>query len=136
MISQKLDKNGLPHCVDGPAIIRNDGTEEWWFHGDHHRMDGPAIIYPNGTQEWMVKGKRHRVDGPAILCADGEECWYYHGKRHRENGPAIIYPDGTTQWFLLDYFITKWSMYKQLSGCSDEQLAWLILKYGDICDNK
>lgn len=38
----------------------------YWSNGKLHRKDGPAVIYEDGTQEWWLEGIRHRYDGPAI----------------------------------------------------------------------
>src|SRR5271154_5749825 len=57
--TKRFDKNGkitysLPNGLrhrdnDQPAIIRRDGTKEWYYNGQHHRdNDQPAIIYHNG----------------------------------------------------------------------------------------
>ena len=52
----KVNEDGEIHRLDGPAIIREDGTMEWWKNGILHREDGPAIIYPNGNMEWYSNG--------------------------------------------------------------------------------
>lgn len=33
------------HRTDGPAIVWEDGDEEWYQNGELHRMDGPAVTY-------------------------------------------------------------------------------------------
>jgi len=48
----------LQSINDRPAIIRADGTQEWYKYGCLHRERGPAIIHPDGTQEWFRKGSR------------------------------------------------------------------------------
>lgn len=42
---------GLLHREDGPAIVRVDGTVEWWFNGELHRDVGPAVERSDGTKE-------------------------------------------------------------------------------------
>jgi hypothetical protein len=69
------DKGQL-HREDGPAIVWEDGSKEWWINDELHRLDGPAIEYSNGTKCWYINGKRHRVDGPAIEYSDGKKEWY------------------------------------------------------------
>jgi len=49
--------NGKLHREDGPAIVRSNGSKQWWFRGDLHRIDGPAIVWDDGTKEWWVNGK-------------------------------------------------------------------------------
>lgn len=48
---------GVLHREDGPAVVKEDGTQEWWVAGKRHREDGPAIIYPDGTEENWEHGK-------------------------------------------------------------------------------
>ena len=74
------DDNGQLHREDGPAYIRDDGTQEWWWHGQLHRDGGPAIIYADGSQQWYYMGKRHRKDGPAIENASGTKEWWLNGE--------------------------------------------------------
>ena len=68
---------------DQSAIIRADGTREWWKDGREHREgDQPAIIYPSGTREWWKDGKYHREgDQPAYIDADGHREWWIDGKQ-------------------------------------------------------
>jgi len=47
--------------------------------GKLHRDDGPAIIRADGSEEWYQHDKLHRDDGPAIIRADGSGEWYQHG---------------------------------------------------------
>ncbi len=121
------DKDGKWHRDDGPAVIRADGTQEWYQHGylhrdgepavirpdgaqewrqndNLHRDDGPAWIGPDGSQEWWQNGQRHRDDGPAVIEADGTQWWCQHGRVHRDDGPAVIKADGTREWYQHD----KW----------------------------
>jgi hypothetical protein len=74
-----LDDMGHPHREDGPAIIHDNGTKEWFIHGLRHRIDGPAIEYSDGLKEWWFKGRTHREDGPAIIYSDGEVSWRLKG---------------------------------------------------------
>ena len=66
-----------------------------------HRSDGPAIIRIDGTREYYVDGLLHRnpeygIILPAIIKGDGTKLWYNKGMLHRDNGrPAILYPDGS-----------------------------------------
>jgi hypothetical protein len=45
------------HREDGPAIIWNNGSREWYFNGHRHRIDGPALEYSNGTNYYFIDGK-------------------------------------------------------------------------------
>jgi hypothetical protein len=41
-----------------------------------HRDSGPAVVRENGTREWFCDGKRHREDGPVVEGAGGTMWWY------------------------------------------------------------
>lgn len=63
--------NGVPHAVESPAVITEDGTKIWYQYGVKHRLDGPAVEHSDGTKEWWVAGYRHRKKGLAIEYPDG-----------------------------------------------------------------
>ena len=71
--------------------IEHHGFIEWRNENDVlHREDGPALLYDQGDQEWYFNGKLHRNDGPAVYDSRYQyKAWYQHGIRHREDGPAI-----------------------------------------------
>lgn len=52
------DENGYFHRIDGPAIMFNDGGEQWRLHGKLHRTDGPAIKKADGTKYWFINGNQ------------------------------------------------------------------------------
>lgn len=94
MTTHTIDKYG-PHIWtilhrddDLPAVIREDGTREWYRDGLRHRENGPARV-SREAQHWYQHGKLHRLDGPAII-KDTEEQWFLHEHRHRLDGPAIV----------------------------------------------
>ncbi len=35
-----------------------DGYQSWWLNDKRHREDGPALILENGSKEWWYKGSR------------------------------------------------------------------------------
>lgn len=76
----RRDKNGLLHCVDGPALIypkdkvMGNGYE-YYIHGNRHREDGPAVVWENGHREYWINGKLHREDGPAIDSPNYKAYW-------------------------------------------------------------
>jgi len=39
-----------------------DGTIRYKLNGLRHRLDGPAVIRADGTQEWWLNGKRYDFD--------------------------------------------------------------------------
>ena len=87
------------HRLDGPAVIRPNGSrEEWYLNGLLHREDGPAV-YGKGTKiKYYHKGVLHREDGPAVIGSHGLQKWYRYGICTRTGGPAVIYPDGREEW--------------------------------------
>ena len=84
------------HRVEGPAVLRPDGSEEWWLYGSKHREDGPAIT-EEGRCEYWQHGVLHRTDGPAVTKGERREYWQ-HGVLHRIDGPAIIDTDRRGYW--------------------------------------
>lgn len=98
-----------------------------------HNIDGPAVIHTDGTREWRNMGILHRIDGPAKEVATGEQQWWYEGQRHRLDGPAIVKANPSERsWWINGQHIISAHHFKFLSECSDEHLAMLILKYGEI----
>jgi len=69
---------------DQVRITRDDSgieTQRTHFLGNvYHRIDGPAIIRKDGSIQYYVKGKRHRIDGPAWITSDGVKYWYINNK--------------------------------------------------------
>ena len=95
------------HRLDGPAVIRADGTKFWFKEGKKHRLDGPAVTHSGGAKYWFLEGKLHRESGPAVIYADGSKEWYKEDKRHRLDGPAVIYPDGSKAWYIEGKRVTE-----------------------------
>lgn len=83
-----------------------------------------------------VLGILHREDGPAIIRTDGSEVWCVDGRRHRLDGPAIRYhplnPTEYNVWWINGYRINSLKVYQEKTGCSDERLTALMLKWGKI----
>jgi hypothetical protein len=94
-------------------MIKRDGTQVWYLHGQLHRVDAPAMIERDGTQVWYLHGQLHRVAGPALIYPDGRRYWCQHGELHRVDGPAGISADGRHEWYVQDQNITA------------EVLAWM-----------
>jgi|ERR1035437_5952842 hypothetical protein len=89
------NKNNMPHSVkDRPAIIKTNGTKEWYKNGDLHRdNDLPAIVKFNGTLEWYKNGKKHRDgDRPSYISEVGTMAWFYEGNyvNRGEGIPCMI----------------------------------------------
>jgi hypothetical protein len=49
-----------------------------------HREDGPAVMFDDGSMEWYFRGELHRTDGPALTFIDELNCpgfgWSVNGK--------------------------------------------------------
>ena len=106
------DSNQL-HREDGPAYIREDGTQEWWWHGQLHRSGGPAVEYSDGGKFWHYMGKRHREDGPASEKSNGDKEWYINDYLHRLDGPAVEKSNGDKEWWIDGYRINTLDEYNK-----------------------
>jgi len=54
--SYMVIENGLLHNPDGPAMVHEDGTTEWYLNGKLHNANGPARIFPDGSNELWFNG--------------------------------------------------------------------------------
>ena len=43
---------------DKPAVIWSEGTLEWYKNGILHRTNRPAIVRPDGSEEYWINGNR------------------------------------------------------------------------------
>lgn len=75
--------NGRSHCVDvedkmeSVPVKQDDGTIKWLNNKDQcHRIDGPAIVKPDGTTMWCLGDRLHREDGPAVIWGNGNIQWW------------------------------------------------------------
>ena len=76
-------KSIWPSVFDRPTQYV-DRAKIWPLNGDingvFHRDGGrPAIVRENGSQEWWVNGQLHRENGPAVELADGQKQYYLNG---------------------------------------------------------
>lgn len=80
---------------------------------------------------WVIKDTRvaHRADGPSSIDEDGTEWWYQYGHLHRTDGPAIAYP-GDSYYHIKGQRIHSAEEFQRLTGMSDEDITFMILKYG------
>jgi len=89
------NKAGKLHRSEGqPAVIKTDGSEEWYINGELHRDNNlPAIIKASGYKAWYSHGKLYRSDGlHTIETSTGDREWRTNiYSLHRENDlPAVI----------------------------------------------
>jgi hypothetical protein len=75
------------YCTDDSELtVLADGTEEYRDDaGQRHRAGGlPAVIRPNGTREWWWHDALHRTDGPARVVVNYYGCvsveWFWQGR--------------------------------------------------------
>jgi hypothetical protein len=62
-----------------------NGAQYWHNEkGQYHREDGPAVIWENGLQEWYNDGVLHREDGPAVYIT-GHQSWYLNDNQYTDN---------------------------------------------------
>lgn len=66
--NQEWHRHGKLHREGGPAKITKDGLEVWFKEGGVHRDpdDGPAILRPDGTREWWVDNQRIKLEDPNL----------------------------------------------------------------------
>ena len=74
----------------------------------------------------------HREDGPAIIWDNGDKEWYVNGKCHRIDGPAIIFNNNSHEWLVNDIQYYSNRSYQEAAGISDEDMAMIVLKYGNV----
>lgn len=90
----------------------DEKIQVWWSDGQPHRVDGPAMIYNDRIhEEWIQHGSYHRIGGPAVIGNTGKKIywwWWVHGERMR-----------------------TWKQYQKFSKCSDSDIIFLRLKWGD-----
>ena len=67
----EVDQYGTVHYLNKDGLV--------------HREEGPAIITAQGTRKWALNGKLHRTDGPAIIYSDGVKVWYLYGRDYDED---------------------------------------------------
>lgn len=86
-----------------PTTIFADGVQLWQdYYGNRHRDgDLPAVVSEDGSKQWYCHGQLHREGGrPAVELANGTKRWYVHGKLHRLNGPAVVDANGAIRWYV------------------------------------
>ena len=74
----------------------------------------------------------HNDYGPAIVEKDGSQCWLINDQYHRLDGPAIEDADGMKMWYITDNRYSSNKEYQEAAGLSDEDMAILVLKYGNV----
>lgn len=75
----------LKPVVDEDLFVRLEYASLRYYMDDScqklHRTEGPAVIHNNGTVEYWNRGQLHRVEGPAIETKMGSEVYYLFGRR-------------------------------------------------------
>jgi hypothetical protein len=100
-----VDDDGEYHRDgDLPAIILPDGTVLYYYHGDQHRVGGAAVLRADGSYEFFFAAKLHRPNGVAKCDEFNTQFYYFNGLLHRTDGPAVIYKDGRREWHIHGVF--------------------------------
>ena len=47
----------------GCCYIKEKRATYWLNNGQYHRKDGPAIIHDDGIEEWWLNDQRHNLNG-------------------------------------------------------------------------
>lgn len=126
-------RDGIMHSLNEPAVVHDNGDSFWYLDGKLHRDDGPAVELITGDKVWYKNGIIHRDGGPAISFANGAKQWCKDDQPHRLDGPAIVYPNNSVLlWYVEGTIANTFKEFQQLSGASDEMIAELKSKYGDM----
>ena len=67
-----------------------------------------------------------------IIWPSGKVGYYSGDLAHRLDGPAVIYKDGTFDWYINGGRCFTNKQYKLAAGLTDEEMAILVLKYGNV----
>lgn len=71
--------------------VLDDGTRVWAnSEGEQHRDAAPAVIYNDGSEEWWSHGQLHREDDPAGTVPSLGEYWYQHNELYKRNVPGLL----------------------------------------------
>lgn len=54
--------NDIPHREGGPAIIGQNEFKNWCILGYSTRFDGPAVIYEDGDEEYWIDDKKISIE--------------------------------------------------------------------------
>ena len=54
-------KDGTLDNPNGVAVVKSDGTREWYKKGMLHNSHGPAIFQPNGKVKYYYLGERYKT---------------------------------------------------------------------------
>jgi hypothetical protein len=129
---------GALHSVDDhPAIISDNGEQQWYTYGLRHRPEhlGPAWINTSASLDlYYANGELHRRGGPAMIYPDCEK-WYQCNCLHRADGPAIVrsarerFKDDIEWWFNGNRFkdVDEWGKYNPIDP---DVFTLLKLEYG------
>ncbi len=89
---------GPPIRLNGLVVEMRDQkivSQKHYLAGDYHldHDDLPAVIRQDGTSEWWIKGIRHRHGDLPAFTNNEVSVYYQHGVIHRDShlGPAVIY---------------------------------------------
>ena len=67
-----------------------------------------------------------------VTWANGDITYYNDRFYHRLDGPARISASGIKEWYVNDTLYKNNKAYQKAVGLSDEDMAVIILKYGNV----
>jgi len=93
-----ISHHDVPDDFEGQCYAIKSKREIWYKRGNvFHRVEGPAIICDNGRQQWFLNGNCHRIGGPCIIDPNDQlnpEIYYIHGepmsKQKYWNHPLVV----------------------------------------------
>lgn len=117
--AEEMDNDNPPPETEYMVVSQVDGRVEYLSRRTLTLVGNKALL--------------HREDGPAIMYSDGYQEWRSYGALHRKDGPARIDPvDNTQDWYVMGKRVTSYAEYQRLSKCSDADIIFFKLKYGEI----
>lgn len=71
-MSAKIDAGGRYHAETEPAVVKEDGSFAWFWHGFLHRLDGPAVrlVFPDRVEEQFWINGIEQDDARVITLKD------------------------------------------------------------------
>ena len=80
-----MGKEIYPANPENDAFMRVDFDGVRYFKDINrtikHRKDKPAVILNNGCEEYLDHGRLHNMNGPAVTTKNGKKVYYLGGRR-------------------------------------------------------
>lgn len=92
-----------------------------------------------GTTVTVVNGNKttcnsaHQTLTVKKVSKYGTQFWFRDGYLHRVDGPAVIYIDSrVAEWYINGVPIHSYEQYQELTDCSNNDILWWKITYGEI----